>query len=594
VHPDIRFPDAPTSDPMDPKSIRKTKHAQYNLYRELASILSKEGHILAIDTTQSLGFWARQVHLFKDPVVLVHSLNTGLFSPRQKSISHLLLDIKDDLKSLKELSRETPIAVTWDASINACVLGEKSHHECSPTEQLQHSEVKIKSKKGVEQAINDITMDYADEILKELDKSNIDAWFFRTAKLQSKHQKQNSGEISKRDEEIEIISGNDFLGLYEHGMVSEKEKKKSIFPPLALGAGAIGAGFLGWKFRDDISKFVTDTFQRVSPKPVQVQPQNERNAPIEKGGLQQHSPPLNPPTSDVIGIPKPPSEAGKDPAGSINSEHPLDHPQSGVSQDLDLGPLPGLNGHGSVGSSHILIPYVDPKSAYGTIDRTKLAKVNEAVESWPPEKPSQNLESNQLDSSKSEKRKSVSESVAAWEQPIEKPGKARLGTNNSGGRKSIAEFAATWESELSSPSTDSRHKSSFSGGSEFGLSNGPLLTDLKNIRRLSEIEKDLKANGIPEEQWEGEIVLPRVKKAYGEADIKRIRRLGRVVTKNEKEKLEKLLAKQNGIHRNDAPKEETNELKGNVASDHVNTHEEAKLDAVIDSVQAGATSVICP
>ena len=78
VHPDITFPSMPSNlTPLNPKSIKKTQNSQMSLYRDLSSILHREGHYLAIDTTENLNWWSRMASSFAHPVVLVHSLKTA-------------------------------------------------------------------------------------------------------------------------------------------------------------------------------------------------------------------------------------------------------------------------------------------------------------------------------------------------------------------------------------------------------------------------------------------------------------------------------------------------------------------------------------
>lgn len=276
VHPDITYPSKPSNlPPLDSKSIKKTKNSQYTLYKELSSILSKKGHLLAIDTTKNLEYWGpRMASLFSEPVVLVHSLQTGLVSTRQRSVQRLMSSIREDMMYLKDLAEDIPVAVTWDASINSCT--EEGQKDCSITGQLWQAMETEPNHSDDEGILNDYTENFGLDVLKELDKANIAAWFFRTAKIQSDpSHTENSRQLMKRKARRpeQVISGNDFLSMYRHGIFTKKtfkpgRKHGKGVAPLVLGLGATaavgGAGALGWWFWDDIKKTVSDLVQSIT------------------------------------------------------------------------------------------------------------------------------------------------------------------------------------------------------------------------------------------------------------------------------------------------------------------------------------------
>src|SRR5579859_5655723 len=250
-----------------------TRHSQLALFKDLSSSLAKYAHMLAIDTTNSnLEWWAREAPSFKYPVALVHSLETGTTNSRQESVPVLLDQIRDDLEIIKEISDEVPVAVTWDASINACSAGASSHHDCSLDGQLSYATGR--KARGDEKELNDITEGFAKDILSEMEKVKVPAWFFRTAKLQTISRRTSP--FAKRRVQEGVISGNNFLSLYEHGMITDqqlsKEKKKGIpIAPIVWGLGAVGAAAAGaaaWHYRDDMKKAADDLMQSLQPPVV--------------------------------------------------------------------------------------------------------------------------------------------------------------------------------------------------------------------------------------------------------------------------------------------------------------------------------------
>jgi len=259
VHPDVTFPTSPAGrTPLDPKTVKATRHSQYKLLNHLAVILGGKGHILAIDTSENLAWWANIVNFFPSSVVLVHSLKTGLLSQHQHSVPRLLSGIRDDVRRLSEMAEKVPVVVTWDASLNACLEVSSTTHDCSIAGQLWEAMGRDPGRKDPEHALNRLTETMFSEILGELDNASIAGWFFRTAKVQvpnSNVEGHRSKNVSKRGNADRLISGNDYLSLQENGMIPtyRTKKSKNLLLPAILGLGAAGgAGFLGWCYWDDI------------------------------------------------------------------------------------------------------------------------------------------------------------------------------------------------------------------------------------------------------------------------------------------------------------------------------------------------------
>lgn len=205
---------------------------------------------------------------FPHRVILVSSLKTGLIAPNQRTVSRLLAGIKADMEYVKEVSRTTPVALTWDASINKCILRNASLQDCSLDGQLwAASGGDLKDDDWESAKLNDFTEDFALDLLKQIDSSGIVAWFFRTAKIQDPAVKGSGHEVwgtSLRRRSIEpIISGNDFLSMYDYGMLPKNlvppEKKKDIsdyylpFSFTMLGTGAVLGTISAWdKIKDKV------------------------------------------------------------------------------------------------------------------------------------------------------------------------------------------------------------------------------------------------------------------------------------------------------------------------------------------------------
>lgn len=493
---------------------------------EFASILNRNGHLLAIDTTHDLGWWVFMETLFSDPLVLVHSLPTGITSPRQQSISRLWRQIKEDVKYLKRMSRNVPIAVTWDASINACIRSDGSH-DCSLEQQLYHARDREPGKSDDEVTLNDLTQDLANDILRELDKADIAAWFFRTAKIQRtgypNRQTEEAKSLVKRREQEVIVSGNDFLAMYKYGIFSKTSlslsarKRPGLLAPVALGLGAASAGALGWWCRDDIKQALADiiptseqkksvltilhirkTQPWVDVKPAIIIPLSHKDpSQREESGL------LGPASSDSIGSASPVD--GKFSISEylhINLEHgsTSSHPGANIHNQ----PTAPLQQHS--GSLNIPIrPGTASDPAWGITDRSNQQPVNDIIEFF--ETPS---------------------------VPRALTDDGPLDLNNHGSvRASVEMFESPRISEMNSPIGKSPQNSMYL---ESGLSESYDREDVPYFRPLSEIEKDFEKKIIREQEWTRDIPVPRqVKPVSGPQDP--ATRHGKVLSVEEKELL---------------------------------------------------------
>jgi hypothetical protein len=538
------------------------------LYRELSSILDRSGHILAIDTTHNLDWWASKIPSFSHPVFLVHSLQTGLLSPHQYTVERLKKGIREDLNHVKELAENVPVAVTWDASINTCARTEHGTHDCTLNGQLWHAADREPEQKENEETLNDYIEDFGSTILMELDKAGVAAWFFRTAKLQPLDYPGRSDldeqplKLIKRRRPEQAVSGNDFIAMYNHGMLSKtsptptKRKHKIAPVALALGTvGTVGAGALGWLFWDDIKKFGGDAINWFhGPKETPVE---EIKSPLLRisaasDSRSQSSVPLSP----VLSPDRPTSPSVESSRSLIlgsthEIEHPLlpkpdiDHSLHSVWQDqppipaVDLNfPLPEIRpsvgndgqrapafpAEGSVAESMAIPPEESPyggpigdpfegypaseveRPTQGSIDHTELRPVNEMIQHWETPPPASEPSAERVEISD---RGSVSVSVARWETPQ--------------------------GSRIMTPASSRRHS-----GSEFQLSKGMSAKDAEKIRRLSDIQRDLQANGIPEQEWTPGIAVPRPRRPNSGVDVGN-KRHGKVLSGVEQGLLDQML-----------------------------------------------------
>ena len=449
---------------------------------------------------------------------------------------------------MKELAENVPIAVTWDASINACARTKQGTHDCTLKGQLWHAVDREPGQHENEGTLNDYVEDFGRTILMELDNAGVAAWFFRTAKLQPLDYPRRSAldeqplKLIKRRRPEQGVSGNDFIAMYNHGMLSKisptPAKHKHKIPPVALALGTlgtVGAGALGWWLWDDIQNFGSDAikwFHGPQESPVdEVKSPGYRisgasdsrsmsRAPLSSGLSLAH--PISPPAESSHSLVL---------ASAHEIEHPLpplpdiDHSLDSVPQDqppipaVDLNvPLPeipapvgnvggqraqAVPAEGGVAESIALPPeegpyggaFGDPFEGYpasgrerqgqGIVDHTELRPVNEMVEHWETPPPASEPSAERVEISD---RGSVVASVARWETPQ--------------------------GSRIMTPASSRRHS-----GSEFQLSKGMSAKDAEAIRRLSDIQRDLKANGIPEQEWTPGIAVPRPRRPNSGVDV---------------------------------------------------------------------------
>ena len=156
---------------------------------------------------------------------------------------------------LKDLAKNIPVAVTWDASINACLHNAKGSHDCTLTGQLYQAAEKEPNRDDGEETLNDYTQNFGNDVLAELEKVPLAAWFFRTAKIQALETRYTDDEarklVKRRSEEV--VSGNDFLGMCKSGMFKKglvvKTNGRSGIAPVVLGLGALGTAGAGARGR---------------------------------------------------------------------------------------------------------------------------------------------------------------------------------------------------------------------------------------------------------------------------------------------------------------------------------------------------------
>ena len=488
VHPDITFPTTPPGrTPLDPKTVKATCDSQYKLFTNLAAILGREGHVLAIDTSEHLPWWVNLVNLFPFPVVLVHSLKTGLLSQHQDSVPRLLNGIRDDIRRLSEMAENVPLVVTWDASLNACVEGSSTTHDCSIAGQLWQARGREPGREDPEDALNQLTETMFSEILGELDDTNIAGWFFRTAKVQvsnSNVEGHQSKNVSKRGYADQLISGNDYLSLQENGMIPayRTKKSKNVLLPAVLGLGAAaGAGFLGWCYWDNIKAFgkhIIQFFQSPSRLKVEAIQQSQQDglSPVNS----RHS--SRPEVENQAVVPR------KDGRPGCVPQHP-----SGALRERPTSVLEG------------------------SPDKVSTRPVSELIEHYEaPHREPKPI--SQAGSIRGSSHRFVSEPVSLIESH----------------RNSVA---VPGDSEVSSPGR--------SGVWE------PLNVDLvrdilsgqgsEHVRPLSEIRGKLEKNGIESQGWERTQAVPRPSRPNSRLDNVVSKRQGRVVSKEEQELLGEML-----------------------------------------------------
>jgi hypothetical protein len=414
---------------------------------------------------------------FHSPVVLAHSLKTGLLSPHHRSVSRLLKGIEEDIKSLIDISNDVHVAVTWDASINACVHGDTGSQDCSLAGQLWQAADRKPGRNDNEETLNDFTADFGNEILRELKELDISAWFFRTAKLQPIEVNgqadfdYSARKLIKRRRSESIVSGNNFLAMYRYGMFSKSvlspsKHHKSLVTPVAVGLGILGTagtGALGWWFWDDIKKIGKDAIQFFNKpqKPETLVEKAESQQVDSKVASKIMSRPVGPPVVNTA------SNTPNKPVGNaaIAQSGRTGSPPASVSNEVPFTQSPEV-----MSESH---------------DNADVAL-----------------------------------------EPIEPSVEA-----------SIARFQIL---EDLSPDNPSPRNSFHSTGSEFHLPKGRLGKDAEYIRPLSDIQGIIEANGVPEGDWTHRLADPRPRRpGSGLQDIGSKRR-GKVVSGVEKECLDQM------------------------------------------------------
>ena len=484
---------------------------------------------------------------FSSPVILVHSLQTGVLSTRQQSVTRLVTGIKEDVQYLKDLAKEVPVSVTWDASINACVHGKDGPHDCTLRGQLWHAVDRELKQDENEETLNDYTERFGIDVLRELEKIDVTAWFFRTAKIQGKeaHGQNDIDDVSrkliKRRRPEKIVSGNDFLTMYKYGMLPDSllartsKHHKGLFTPVAIGLGLAGAGALGWWFWEDIRKMgneVVQFFQKpqkavpIVEKPKLLHPQNHKSPSIDsKQPVEQ--PTVDLPSTipdDITSPPKtlPPIARKKPPASSNDyifpfAEFPNIMAESPDDRDDISEPIEPLDPYSSGPVVHYPVGYPsegDP--AWGIVDNTKDPPVEELIQKWdaPPEAPDVAKSDAAVDGKSLDNRGSVAASVARFETPE--------------------------PSNANSPIDRSPRHSFHSTSSEFQLSKGISSKDSQHSRPLSDIQRGVEANGVPEQDWTGISVARPMRPGSGLQDGGS-KRHGKVLSVEEKEFLDQMM-----------------------------------------------------
>ena len=478
-------------------------------------------------------------------------------SPRQYTVERLKKGIIEDLNRVKELAENVPVAITWDASINACARTETGTQDCTLNGQLWHAMDREPEQHENEETLNDHIEGLATTILTELDKAGVTAWFFRTAKLQPLDYPGQSDlddeplKLIKRRQPEKAVSGNDFIEMYNHGMLAKipsgpaKGKHKIPTTVLALGAaGAAGAGALGWWFWDDFKRIGGDAVEwfhgsqekslpDAKPPVGQISgPPDSRSRALSPAGL-PGSPPAESSHSLIRVSPhdglrsQPPFGGLDDSLHSVWQDQPA-IPTIDINLPLPKVPAPVVNVNqrsrgapqidksmaaeahlygGPVGHPFDGYPSSPKRPAQGSVDRTKLRPVDEMIEHWETPPPSSEREpSERVEISD---RGSVAASILKWETPR--------------------------GSRIVTPA-DSRRQS----GSEFQLSRGMSAKDAEAIRRLSDIQQDLKAKGVPEEDWTPAIAVPRPRRPDSSGDLGD-KRHGKVISVEEKGLLDQML-----------------------------------------------------
>ena len=539
---------------------------------------------------------------FSSPVVLVHSLQTGVLSSRQPSVNRLVKGIKEDMQYLKEMAKDVPVAVTWDASINACIHGKDGSHDCTLNGQLwQAADRKPKGDEN-EETLNDYTERFGNEILRELGKIDIAAWFFRTGKIQAREVFGRSDiddeprKLIRRRRPEKIVSGNDFLAMYKYGMFPKSllshasKHHKYLVAPVAIGLGVAGVGALGRWFWEDIKKIgneVAQIFQKPQKTaPVIEKPKDQPNhahksqsidskqpveRPVERP-VKQPAETLPPPIPNeisssppIIPIDREELRASSDHYLFPFAEFPGILTETRNTEDLSSEPIEPLGPYSSGPVIHHPFGYPsegDP--AWGMVDKTKNSHVEELIQKWqaPSEVPA------------------VVKSDAAVE--------VESLDNRGSFAASVARFRTPETSNANSPINRSPRHSLHSTGSDFQLSKGISSKDSEHIRSLSDIQKDLKANGVHEQDLINGISVARPRRPGSELQNSGTKRHGKVLSVEEKELLDQMMlegmrGEQKGVSRI----EEIPKLLGEIAKEQGQNERGGNIeDASVPAPQA--------
>ena len=482
---------------------------------------------------------------FSSPVVLVHSVKTGVLSTHQQSVTRLATGIKEDMQDLKELAKDMPVAVTWDASINACVHAKDRPNDCTLRGQLWQAAEREPKRDENEETLNGYTERFGVEILRELDKIDIAAWFFRTAKIQASGQSDIDDEprkLIKRRRAEKIVSGNDFLAMYKYGMFPKPlllhatKDHKSLFVPVAIGLGVASAGALGWQFWSDIRKIgneVVHFFQNLQKPPSIVEKPKFppfRDHKPQSTDMKQSVEPivdlLRIIPDEITSPPEiTPPMAHEEPLAPSNDHifHFAEFPEIKAESRDDRNDYPESIEPPDPYSSGLVIHHpfgylFEGDPGWGIVDNTNIPPVEELIQKW------EGLPEPFV----------VAKSDAVVEVEL---------LNNRG---SVAASIAKFETPQSSKASNLIHQSrqSFrSTDSEFQLSKGISGKDSRYLRPPSDIRRDLEANGVVEEDWIHRISVARPRRGGSGLQDAETKRHGKVLSVEEKELLDQMMVR---------------------------------------------------
>jgi hypothetical protein len=477
--------------------------------------------------------------------VLVHSIQTGVLSTHQQSVTRLITGIKDEMQFLKDLAKKVAVSVTWDASINACVHGKDGSHDCTLSGQLWQASNR-ESKRGANvKTLNDYTESFGVDILRELEKIDIPAWFFRTAKIQASeaHRQDDivdeSRKLIKRKRPEKIVSGNDFLAMYKHGMFPESllshatKHRKSLLVPVAIGLGVAGAGGLGWWLWEDVRKIGNEAI-RFFQKPQKVGPIVEKPKIPPPHDHKSPSIDSNQPIDPTVDLPRTtPDEITSRPEITT----PIGHEEPLASSNDYMFPLSDslkvmAESRDDGDDSSEGIERLDPYSS-GLVIHYPFGYPYEGDPAW--------------GISDNNRNPPVEDLILKWERPPEAPvvakSDAAIEVESLDNRGSVAASVARFEtpeiSNANSPINRSLRHSFPSTGSEFHLSKSISGKDPRYIRPLSDIQRDFKTN--KEQDWTHRIPVTRPRRPGSGLRNTETKRQGKVLSIEEKDLLDQMM-----------------------------------------------------